>query len=125
MMNKLFGKTQTQNHNSNELSFIFDDNKIPHIKIVIHNYDPIDAKEFGNILFMLNNGYLMSSILETLISLAKDNLEINNFIQQVVSHWTALDTAYKNQYSNTTAYKNDDQPKVKPTEFLERFKNGS
>lgn len=107
----------------NEISFLFDENKIPHIKIYIEKYEEADAKEFGTLLFSLNRGYLMTSILEILISLSKEDGKVNTFVQQVVSHWVGLDNIYKNRGEDIL--KDDDEPSVRPTEFLERFKNGS
>lgn len=107
----------------NEISFLFDENKIPHIKIYFEKYEETDAKEFGTLLFSLNRGYLMTSILEILVSLAKENSTTNTFVQQVISHWVGLDNIYKNRDDNI-AGDNNEEPVVKPTEFLERFKNG-
>lgn len=120
--NKFF--TQQKHNPYNEISFIIDADRVPNIKIYIENYGEDHAKELANLLFGLSRGYLTSSILETLVNLAKNNIDITLFIQKVISNWTDLDKIYQEQ--NTIIPDHTiEQPKIKPTSFLERFKNGS
>lgn len=96
---------------NNTIIFSVDTDNNNDFKLEINHYSKEAAEKFGVLLFLINEGYYVQSILDSLSSLSKENEEKSQFVQQAIYNWSSHIKA-SDGYSST-----NDEPIVKPTQF--------
>lgn len=108
-ISKIFQPTQTK-HGNNIIVNVDDEHKI-NLSIDMNNFSSEAAEQFGMMLFLLNEGYYMQTLMDLVIDLSKSNNEHAVFAQKILSSWSNKITL------NNHASQNDEEPIVKPSFF--------
>lgn len=91
----------------------------PFIKIIVGETSDDSAKQFAEMLFNVNSGLYYGSIVDLLISMSKEDDEINRFMKSAMVYWSHLiQESNDSNYDRLDKIKwSDDKPLIKPTEF--------
>jgi hypothetical protein len=111
----LFRKSDTTDEDKNMLIFSID--KAGHINLdfVFANQSDLDAKNLAILLYELNRGIYVDSIIKIMVEISKNNISARSFINEVFSRWY-VDIAKENLANLDTLTLNND-PIIKPSEF--------
>lgn len=99
----------------NTLNFSLQDSEA-FLKIIIHHTSKADAKAFASMLCDLHAGKYVDSIINTLLSLSKEDKNIYYFVKEVFAYWNE-------EYQNITSKSEDEEPLVKPSYFYKSLKH--
>lgn len=100
--------TETTKTN-NSILFYLDQNQKINLDIDINNISADDAKQFGLLLFLINEGYYVQSFLDIISDIAKKHSDKTQFAQNVISTWS--NAIIENDKVT------DQDPIIKPTQF--------
>jgi hypothetical protein len=101
-------KTDTTN---NSIIFHLDQNQKINVDIDLNNLSTEDAKQFGLLLFLINEGYYVQSFLDIISNISKVDTTKTEFVQSVISSWSNA------IIENDNYVKNNQDPIIKPTQF--------
>jgi hypothetical protein len=107
--------TDTKKQN-NSILFYLDQNQKINLDIDIDNISADDAKQFGLLLFLINEGYYVQSFLDIISDIAKKHSDKTEFVQTVISTWS-------NAIIENDKAVNQEDPIIKPTQFNIASKN--
>ena len=125
--NKLFHSNKSTNENKEQYSncnaivFILDPkNKedIVDIKLYINDTSDESAKQFGTLLYSINESFYAKSFLQMMSDITKDNPEYSTFMNIAIKRWSDFFHNVKNQ--ETTEDQNSDDPIVPPSYFYSK-----
>jgi hypothetical protein len=112
---ELKNNLETKNTNTNSILFYLDQDQKINLDIDINNISSEDAKQFGLLLFLINEGYYVQSFLDKISDIAKKHADKTEFIQTVISVWSHA------IIENDKVVEQD--PIIKPTQFNTATKN--
>jgi len=92
---------------NNSIIFSINNNKEIIIQINLNSFSTESATKFGYLLFLINEGYCVKHILDSLSIMQKENIDKNLFIQSAITQWS----------SQILDHDNNEEPIVKPTQF--------
>lgn len=95
---------------NNRLEFIIGDTE-PNIKVSIIDTDDQSARMFADLIHSLVSGYYTNSIHNLLIDLSKQDKDIKEFVTKTLFYYNLL-------LINKPQPRSDNDPVIKPTEFL-------
>lgn len=101
------------NKTENTILFEINQNQDIKIKIDINDSSLDGSQKFGNLLFMLNEGYCTQNILEILTDIAKQNSHQAKFVQDIITVWSARIIESDISTTNTS----NQTPIVSPSQF--------
>lgn len=104
--------------NSNYLVVFMDKNGEPNIYMNLGDRSESAPEKFGNIIFSLNEGHYVSSIIDILISISKTDKEALIFINKIITTWS--DQIKENSISIDKVF--NDNPIILPTQFSNHIK---
>lgn len=93
----------------NSVIFLIDQNNEPSIKIQIAKTDLALAHKFGELLYSINQGHMEEYICRILVDLAKQDVNINQFVQEALRQWISK--------TNNNSIADENTPIIKPTSF--------
>ena len=99
----------------NSILFYLDENQKINLDVDIDNISAEDAKQFGLLLFLINEGYYVQSFLDIISDIAKKHSNKTQFAQTVISTWSNA------ILENDKVVEQD--PIIKPTQFNTATKN--
>lgn len=105
--------SSSDNKTENTILFEINQNQDIKIKIDINDSSFDASQKFGNLLFMLNEGYCVQNILEILTDIAKQNSHQAKFVQDIITIWSARIM----ESDITTANSSNETPLVSPSQF--------
>jgi hypothetical protein len=105
---KFFSKYKSSpTDTNNSIIFSINNNKEIIIQINLNSFSAESATKFGYLLFLINEGYCVKHILDSLSIMQKENIDKNLFIQSAITQWS----------SQILDHDNNEEPIVKPTQF--------
>lgn len=87
------------------------------IKININNHSPEASTQFGEMLFLLNEGCYIQSILDIFDEMAKTDTGSAKFIQPIISQWSTRVLELENNQIDLSQ-----KPIISPTYFYKSAK---
>lgn len=109
---RIFTKNTKVINIKNEIIFTIDQDQVINLQLNFNHYTKESAEKLALLLFFMNEGYYVQSLLDSLFAFAKDNNQ-HQFVQQTISAWSAhLKSA--DQYEDNNS---NDNPIIKPTQF--------
>ena len=82
-------KTEHPTENNNVLMVSVDDNGFIKIKITINDATEAQGRNFGNMLFLLNESYCTQSILDIFNDIVKSDKTYVLFIKNAIDQWSS------------------------------------
>ena len=101
-----------QTDNTNKILFEIDENHKINIKLDLGNFTDDSAEQLGLVLFLLNEGYYVQTLMDLITDLSNENNEKLKFAQKIINSWVE-----KINTSNSYEAKSEDEPLIKPTYF--------
>jgi|LakMenEpi03Aug12_release.lakeMendotaPanAssembly.Ray.scaffolds.fasta_scaffold435234_3 hypothetical protein len=95
----------------NKIIFEIEKNKI-NTKLEIDDFSDDSAEQLGLVLFLLNEGYYVQTLMDLITDLSNENNEKLKFAQKIINSWVE-----KINTSNSYEAKSEDEPLIKPTYF--------
>lgn len=92
----IFSKTPTE-ENVARITFVLDKNMSVRFNCEWNNNDPNTSAAIGKLLYEINHGSYIETILKDLTHKAIDNNDDKNFIASIVVYWNHLASAIKEQ----------------------------
>jgi len=93
-----------------------DEGKI-RVKVTINNTDNNAGKKFGEMLFLLNEGYCTQSILDIFDDIVESEASYGKFLRDVIDRWSSKITE-----SEKLEIDQSDKPIISPTFFYKGSK---
>lgn len=101
----------------NQLTISVDNNGKIVIKFDINNFSNHDAKNFGLMLYYMNEGLYVETILDLLTQSTDKNTNYTNFIEKTISSWS---TKVSESYKDDEDIADINSPIVSPSDFYKK-----
>ena len=103
--------SESTNKKENSITFFIDDDDKIKIRIFIDDTSSKSSEHFGFLLYLINEGYYIQSILDTLFEMSQSYPDYSFFISKVIEEWSK-------KIKNDTEYKNEEnKPIIGPSQF--------
>lgn len=96
----------------NQIIISCDQNGLVKVKITISHVGTNAAKDFGKMLFLMNEGFYVQSILDIIKEIKESGSDTNEFIEQMISSWSECVVSIESMEKDE-----DNQPIISPTLF--------
>ena len=113
-------KLKEEIQDTNSICFSIDKKGEISLKIDLRNTDELSAEKLATVLFYINEGYYVQSILDNLTELSIKNNTYLKFIQKTISLWSNKIIENDNIINNY-----QDKPIISPGEFNSTSKNNN
>jgi len=80
--------SEPTNRKENSITFFIDDDDKLKIRIFIDDTSPKSSEYFGFLLYLINEGYYVQSILDTLFEMSEAYPDYGVFISSVIQEWS-------------------------------------
>ena len=126
ILNKFISKQNTEDSleetknkidNTNAVTFILDNNNEPYIHVSITDLNYDKATHFAKMLFEMNSGAYVTSIIDILMELSKQDDSIKIFIAKVIAAWSLYGDL------NKQGQLSEGEPVINPTDFMKGLRN--
>lgn len=102
----------------NRITYLIDKNdNEPYIKVTLKDISKPAAKNFGEMLYNVSNGFYQESVLKILVDFSKEDENINQFVLETIAHWYSLSKAYKKNTPGVIEKPWLKVPQVSPMDF--------
>jgi|694.fasta_scaffold114897_6 hypothetical protein len=114
-------KSKTDNNEDNiaaDIKFLLDKDNNPYVKISISDTSLESADKFAALLYDINKGLYLESMVQVLIEMGGQDININKYVKRIFKEWYTIEDKVKSSSSSS-------EPYVKPTDFFKALKNGT
>ena len=101
---------------NNQIIFEIDKDQQINISIELHDLSSSASQTMGDLFFLLNEGYYVQHILETLTTIANQNKENTKFVQAVINVWSSKVLSSDINTSDIDII-NNETPVISPSQF--------
>ena len=112
---QLFSKPtipETPIQSNNSICFSIEDDGKVKINYQLCQTNDKDADKFANLLFLINEGYYVKDILDSMVSIVEQNNNHQTFIHNIISYWSI--------YANIIDVETTEKPIVSPSQFYRK-----